>query len=139
MASINDSVKIQAPLGKAMEALTTQRGYNGWWSKDCQIPEAPGGLASLRFNKGGTIVSMQFRVDDIDPAGKVVWTCTAHDQASWVGTTLRWTVVPAGTGVEVRLEHAGWKDTGPEMVAQGWAHFLKSMKSYLETGVGEPW
>ena len=39
----------------------------------------------------------------------------------------------------VALEHGGWKDGAPEMVAQGWKHFLQSMKAYLETGTGMPW
>ena len=139
MASIQDSIRIQAPLAKAMQALTTEAGYRGWWSKDCQISEKVGGQADLKFNKGGTIVRMKFRVDSIDPAGSVKWTCIGHDLPEWIGTTLNWSVQPSGDGVEVRLDHAGWKGTPPEAVAQGWSHFLKSMKSYLEAGHGEPW
>ena len=40
---------------------------------------------------------------------------------------------------QVKLDHAGWKGDPPEPVAQGWKHFLGSMKSYLETGAGQPW
>jgi uncharacterized protein YndB with AHSA1/START domain len=139
MASLKDSIRIRAPLGKAMQALMTEAGYRGWWSKDCQISEKVGGEAKLKFNKGGTIVTMKYRIDSIDPKGSVKWTCIDHDLSDWVGTSLNWSVVPSGEGVEVMLDHAGWKGPPPEPVVQGWSHFLRSMKSYLETGRGEPW
>jgi hypothetical protein len=122
-----------------MHALTTESDYRGWWSKNCTVPEKVGGEATLKFNKSGTIVTMRFRIDAIDSSGSVRWTCTAHDMPAWIGTSLNWTVVPAEKGVGVRLDHAGWQDSPPEQVVQGWDHFLKSMKSYLETGRGEPW
>jgi uncharacterized protein YndB with AHSA1/START domain len=139
MASIKDSIRIEAPLGRAMEALTTESGYRAWWSKDCSIPREVGGEANLKFDKGGTIVRMKFRVDAIDPKGTVKWTCIGHDMPTWIGTSLNWSVVPSGSGVEVKLDHAGWQGTPPAAVAEGWSHFLKSMKAFLETGRGEPW
>jgi uncharacterized protein YndB with AHSA1/START domain len=139
MASIKDSIRIGVPLSKAMHALTTEAGYRGWWSKDCQISEKVGGEAKLKFNKGGTIVRMTYRIDSIDPEGSVKWTCIGHDLPDWVGTSLSWTVVPSDDGVEVKLDHAGWQGSPPEPVTEGWRHFLKSMKSYLESGRGEPW
>ena len=45
----------------------------------------------------------------------------------------------AGDEVLVSFEHAGWKDAAPEAVAQGWTHFIGSLKSYVETGAGQPW
>ena len=139
MASIRESIRIEASLGRAMEALTTESGYRGWWSKDCTIPHEVGGEPRLKFDKGGTIVTMKYRIDAIDPKGSVKWTCIAHDMPSWIGTSLSWSVAPAGGSVEVGLEHAGWQGDPPEPVVQGWRHFLKSMKSWLETGRGEPW
>lgn len=138
MSSIKDSVRINVPLARAMEALTTQQGYTAWWSKDCTIG-GPGGEARLKFDKQGTIVNMSYRIDRVDPSGSVKWTCIGHDIPAWVGTTLNWSVVPDGAGVEVKLDHAGWKEAPPEPVAQGWKHFLGSMKAYLETGTGQPW
>jgi uncharacterized protein YndB with AHSA1/START domain len=140
MSSIKDEVKINATPEKAYAALTTQQGYLGWWSKDCQIADAIGGESSLKFNKGGSIVKMRFRTDVMDKGAKVKWTCIAHDMDSWVGTTLSWSIAKDGAGVRVALSHDGWKsETPPDMVAQGWKHFLGSMKQYLETGSGQPW
>jgi uncharacterized protein YndB with AHSA1/START domain len=139
MSAIKDHVTIGTSPDKAQAALTTQAGYLGWWSKDCQIADRVGGESSLKFNKAGSIVKMHFRADVIDD-GRIKWTCIAHDMDSWIGTTLSWSIAQEGDGVRVSLVHDGWKsETPPEMVAGGWKHFLGSMKQYLETGVGQPW
>jgi uncharacterized protein YndB with AHSA1/START domain len=136
MSSIQDEVRIAATAGKAWEALTTQAGYRGWWNKVAEIGESE---AKLLFIKDGQPVNMRFRIDELVPREKVGWTCIAHDMASWVGTTLAWRIRESGGEVLVSLDHAGWKEAAPEPVAQGWKHFLGSLKSYLETGAGQPW
>jgi uncharacterized protein YndB with AHSA1/START domain len=139
MSSIEQSVVIEAKPAKVFAALTEQAGYNGWWSKDCQIGKQAGDESSLKFDKQGTIVSMRFRIDAIVRDEEVRWTCVAHDMPDWVGTTLRWSIARQGDGTLVRLEHAGWKGQAPEPVTQGWQHFLASLRSFVETGKGEPW
>src|SRR5262249_20466288 len=65
MNEIKEKLLVRGSAAKVFRALTEQAGYNGWWSKDCQIGSHPGDESSLRFDKEGTIVSMRFRVDDI--------------------------------------------------------------------------
>ncbi len=139
MNAIKDEVRIGVSAGKAYEALRRQTGYRGWWNAVAEVPETAGGEAVLRFVKDGKPVNMRFRIDAMNAGESVRWTCTAHDFPSWVGTTLTWTIKPAGKDVVVALDHSGWKEAAPEMVAQGWKHFLGSLKAYLETGTGQPW
>ncbi len=139
MHAIKDEIRIAAPAIRVYEALTTQVGYRGWWNARAEIPETVGGEAKLYFVKDGNPVNMCFRIDEMTANESVVWTCVAHDMPSWVGTKLMWQIKEAGGTVRVSLEHSAWKDTAPEMVAQGWKHFLGSMKSYVETGTGQPW
>jgi uncharacterized protein YndB with AHSA1/START domain len=140
MSAIKDEVTIDTTPEKAYAALTTQAGYRGWWSKSCDIAEQVGGESSLKFDKEGSIVKMRFRTEVMEKDTHVRWTCVGHDMDSWIGTTLSWTIGPAGNGVRVSLVHDGWRgETPPEMVAQGWKHFLGSLKQYLETGTGQPW
>jgi uncharacterized protein YndB with AHSA1/START domain len=139
MSAIKDYITINASPDEAQAALTTQAGYLGWWSKDCQIADRVGGESRLAFNKGGSIVKMRFRTDVVED-GRIEWTCIAHDMDSWIGTTLNWSISKERDGVRVALVHDGWKsETPPDMVVGGWKHFLGSMKQYLETGVGQPW
>lgn len=41
----------------------------------------------------------------------------------------------------MKFAHAGLTDGGPpyEMTSEGWKHFMKSLKTYAETGTGQPW
>jgi uncharacterized protein YndB with AHSA1/START domain len=138
MAMINDSVRARTTTNNAHTALTSPDGYRAWWSKNCAIGPAVGRESLLYFDKGGQVVSMRFRIDAIEN-DHVKWTCVAHDMPSWVGTTLDWKLSQANGDVEIALVHDGWREGAPDMVAQGWKHFLGSLKRYLETGTGEPW
>lgn len=139
MSSIKQEIRIAAPLGKVYAALSTQAGYRGWWNAVGEVPERVGGEAQLKFVKDGAPVNMTFRIDTLQANEAVRWTCVAHDMPSWVGTTLDWKLSGQADGVLVSFEHAGWKEAGPEPVAQGWQHFLGSLKQYVETGTGQPW
>ena len=140
MKTIREKSIIRSTPTKVFEALTEQRGYNGWWSKDCEIGNKPGEEAKLRFNKEGAIVSMHFRVDEIVPNRSVRWTCVGHDMPAWIGTTLHWDIAADDGATELVFEHAGWKEGGvPEPVVQGWRHFVASLRSWVETGQGQPW
>ena len=139
MSSIRDESRIQAPAAKVYEALTRQAGYRGWWNVVGEIAESVGGEAKLRFVKDGKPVNMRFRIDELTTNERVGWTCVAHDMPSWVGTSLTWRLAEAGGAVVVSLAHSGRQDAGPEMVAQGWKHFLGSLRSFVETGTGQPW
>jgi uncharacterized protein YndB with AHSA1/START domain len=139
MNTIKNELRIQAAASKVFEALTLQAGYRGWWNAVAEVPEGVGGEAKLHFVKDGNPVNMCFRIDEATPNQRVLWTCSAHDMASWVGTTLSWNLQESAGVTLVAFEHAGWAGAAPGPVAQGWEHFLASLKSYVETGSGQPW
>ncbi|GEM_PF-176183 len=139
MSSIKDEIRIHGTANKVYEALTREAGYRGWWNAAGEVEETVGGEANLHFVKDGTPVNMRFHIDEMKTNERVRWTCVAHDMPNWVGTVLTWRLQDAGGAVLVSLEHSGWKEAGPEPVAQGWKHFLGSLKSYVETGTGQPW
>jgi uncharacterized protein YndB with AHSA1/START domain len=139
MKTIQDEIRIEAPAKQVFDALTEQAGYRGWWNTVAEVGESVGSEAKLRFVKDGQPVNMLFRIDEVTPDERVRWTCIGHDMPSWVGTTLAWTIRESGGSALVGFEHAGWKDEAPAPVAEGWKHFLSSLKSYVETGTGQPW
>lgn len=139
MSSIQDTVTIQAPVSRVYTALTTQAGYRGWWNAAGEVDETTGGEARLKFVKDGQPVNMTFRIDALRPNESVRWTCTAHDVPDWVGTWLAWSLAQKGDRTVVTFEHGGWKGDAPDVVAQGWKHFLGSLRSFVETGTGQPW
>jgi uncharacterized protein YndB with AHSA1/START domain len=133
--TIRDEIRVDAPASRVYEALTTQSGYRGWWNA---VAEIDGAEARLHFVKGGQPVRMRFRIDQTN-GERVRWSCVDHDMPSWVGTTLDWRIADIGDGTLVAFEHAGWQGAPPDMVVQGWKHFLASLGSYVETGAGQPW
>jgi uncharacterized protein YndB with AHSA1/START domain len=139
MSIIKEKLIVRGSTAKVFGALTEQAGYNGWWSKDCQIARNVGEESKLKFNKEGNIVSMRFRVDEVIANKSVRWTCVGHDMESWVGTTLRWELTSDDPSTEVSFEHGGWQGPAPEPAVQGWRHFLGSLRSFIETGTGQPW
>ena len=139
MDIIKDEIRIEGSMSAVYDALTRQAGYRGWWNKVGEVAETVGGEAKLRFVKDGQPVNMTFRIDEMKANERVRWTCVSHDMPSWIGTSLTWRLAGGDGAVLVTLEHAGWKDAAPAAVAQGWKHFLASLKAYIETGTGQPW
>jgi uncharacterized protein YndB with AHSA1/START domain len=139
MSSIEQEVRIKAPVNEVYDALSRQTGYRGWWNAVAEVAESVEGEAQLRFVKDGNPVNMRFRIDEMKVNERVRWTCVEHDMPVWVGTTLTWGLEEANGSVRVSFEHGGWKGAPPEPVAEGWKHFLGSLKSYVETGTGQPW
>jgi len=141
---ITHQLKIKASEQKVYEAMATERGINGWWSKDCQVGAKEGQKSTLKFDKQGTIVVMGFRTDVLKPNQKVVWTCTENANPAWLGTTVELDIKKSNDGVDVVFSHAGfdekWKGQDPfEMTKGGWEHFVKSLVDYCEKGQGQPW
>ena len=139
MSSIKDEIRIQGSASRVYEALTRQAGYRGWWNKAGEVDESVGGEAKLHFVKDGTPINMRFSIDEMKPNESVRWTCVDHDMQNWIGTSLNWRINEGGGAAVVSFEHGGWKGDAPGPVADGWRHFLGSLKSYVETGTGQPW
>ena len=82
---------------------------------------------------------MKWRIDELVANELVRWSCTEHTLESWRPTTLAWRIKAGPSGVLVALEHGGWASEPPAAVVEGWKYFLASLRSYLETGTGQPW
>ena len=88
-----------APVAEVVANLTTLDGLASWWTPDVSGSPAPGGELTFRFRGGPPTV---MRVEHVDPAGLVVWTCAACGAfADWVGTSLWFTVRPRPGGGSV--------------------------------------
>jgi hypothetical protein len=63
----------------------------------------------------------------------------AHPE--WVGTRVTFDLEPAGGRTMLRFGHRGWREATDFLGSCNyqWAHYLRSLKRYCETGAGEPW
>ncbi len=141
---ITHNLQINATAADIYNAVATEKGITGWWSKDCSVGESEGKSSLLKFDKEGTIVEMGFRTDLLNPCKKVVWECTQNGNPAWIGTRIITEISEVEKGCVVVFSHAGfdkkWKGQDPfEMTRQGWEHFVNSLVSFCETGVGQPW
>ena len=142
--NIVHQLEVKATAKDVYEALASQEGIKGWWSKDCDVSEEVGGHSQMRFNKEGKIVEMHFLVETLNPRGKVSWTCVKNPNPAWLHTQIHFELAEQEAHTALTFTHAGWdakwKGEAPyEMTKEGWEHFMSSLKAYCETGEGQPW
>jgi uncharacterized protein YndB with AHSA1/START domain len=141
---ITHNLTIKASAETIYNAVATEKGINGWWSKDCNVGENEGEDSLLKFDKQGTIVEMSFRTETLIPNQKAVWICTKNGNPLWLNTKIVTEITETTDGAEIVFSHANFQDglednEGFEMTKQGWQHFVGSLQSFCETGEGQPW
>lgn len=141
---IKHHLQLKATTQQVYEAITTQQGFEGWWSQVCHIASNVGELSFMKFIKEDRVVGMYFRIDELQTDKKVAWTCVQDGNPCWVNTKLTFEIAKTNDGCSLTFIHhnfeAKWKDTPPyTMTSEGWTFFMNSLKSYCETGKGQPW
>jgi uncharacterized protein YndB with AHSA1/START domain len=137
MPEITYTLSINAPTKKVQEALTQQHHLALWWTPQC---EANDKKISFHFEPYGDYVNV--KVIEQSPT-KVEWMCTNSKMLGtpdWINTTITFNIKKAPEGTTLHFSHKGWKEktTCFKRCTDGWDHFLKSLKAYLETGKGAP-
>ena len=133
MYTIENTIEIAAPASSILAALTTEAGLRGWFTESATFD---GKHATFTFARPEITRVVSFAVERCDARG-IVLRCTAEqNNPEWRDTTLAMSV----EGNHVRLVHSGYpaKDECYERCVQGWAYFMPSLKSYVETGRGTP-
>ncbi|MDX6244949.1 MAG: hypothetical protein QOE76_2672 [Frankiales bacterium] len=135
---------LHLPAGPATVAalFTSAAGVSRWWGPT-DGDGAAGGTLVTSFGDHGVNT---MRVLEAGP-NRVVWesiasngtTPTGHAR-EWLGTTMEFDILPAGTGTELRFRHAGltpqlacWDDC-----FAAWTYFMASIQTFAETGTGNP-
>jgi len=139
VASFIREVRVDAPPSTVYDAIATIRGIRGWWTPLAAGGEAPGAVIDLRFQGLDEVVAM--RVDRLQRPHHVAWTCLRHTgHPEWEGTGISFDVQPRGGGSVLTLTHDGLVPQLHcyEQCQSGWQHFLGSIRSYAELGVGAP-
>jgi hypothetical protein len=126
---------IEAPCERVFEAIGTLDGPHHWWTTIVTGSAALGD--ELRFGFAGLDELIVMRVSERREPALVAWSCVAHTRdEEWTGTTVRFELAACGPHVcELDFRHIGLP---PELVADGWDHFLASLAAYAVTGTGTP-
>ena len=135
MADIKHNVTIKAAPGKIYKAVTTQDGLESWWAKQTIAKPETGFVNVFTFGK----IRNEMKVAKPIPNGKVEWECIQSID-EWIGTTISFDLQEKDGATILRFTHGGWKAV-TDMFADcnyNWALFMKSLKTFCETGTGTP-
>ena len=136
MPNIRHLILIDASPGTVYSAVTTRDGFAAWWTTEVDMKA--GEANTLRLHFGPDYVK-EIRQVEVLANRRAVWKVVlAHPQ--WVKTELVFNIRQDGKSTQLFFEHNGWKDY-TDLYSQctyDWSNFLRSLKSYVETGKGKP-
>ena len=126
---------IRAARERVFDAIATVDGPRHWWTTIVTGSTALGG--ELRFGFAGLDEEIVMRVDARTPPSLVAWSCVAHTRdQEWTGSSVRFELADRGPRVcDLDFRHMGMS---PDLVADGWEHFLASLAAYVRDGTGTP-
>jgi uncharacterized protein YndB with AHSA1/START domain len=140
MVEIVHRVGIKASLEEVYEALATRAGAAGWWTRNTQGQSEVDGLLKFRFSsEGKEIGGFDMKVLELQPGKRVLWQ-VVEGPAEWVGTKISFDLKREDDYSIVLFNHQGWNAPVEFMYhcSTKWAIFLMSLKSFVETGKGNP-
>ncbi len=140
--NITHELKLKAET--VFNAVSTEKGIQGWWSKNSNVGETVGSNSLLQFVKEGMEIDMQFETKVLEKDKKVIWECTAMPNPAWIGTKIITEINETPKGCDIVFSHADfdkkWQGQDPfEQTKATWNHFVQSLKDYCEKGQGQPW
>jgi uncharacterized protein YndB with AHSA1/START domain len=126
---------VEAPRERVFTAIATVDGPRHWWTTIVTGSAALGG--ELRFGFAGLDEEIVMRVDALRSPSLVAWSCVAHSRdQEWTGSTVRFELADRGPrACDLDFRHIGMS---PDLVADGWEHFLASLATYAQHGTGTP-
>lgn len=133
-------IAIAAPMCNVFEAIATDEGLSRWWASSATGSGPAGATIVLGFS--GLKETITFRIDSETYPTSVTWTCLRHTGLpDWDGTTVVFEMAePASDSTVLSFRHIGLVSDLDcyDQCHAGWDHFLASLRSYSESGIGTP-
>lgn len=137
MHSILHKITIEAQPEQLYQALTSQEGLSSWWTR-CDAGEKVGESNRFYFGPNGEH-QVEMAINDLKPGSLVSWQCS---NGPWQNTgAFDFKISSDERGAVLHFSHEGWPETDDfyQHCNAKWGYFLAvSLKSYLETGKGQP-
>ena len=133
---ITHTARIAASRSSLVRTLTTQEGIAGWYTPATTAEARVGAIVECTFSNYG---SLQFRVDELDPARRVSWT-VMKGPTEWIDTKIAFMFAERDRAVDLEFRHSGLPRDYSEYSAFNylWGQYVRSIKMHAEAGVGEP-
>jgi uncharacterized protein YndB with AHSA1/START domain len=132
---IRHNVVIKATPEKIYEAVTTQEGLTSWWAKQTTARPEIGFVNVFTFGK----IRNEMKVVMLTPNKRVEWKCI-NSIEEWTDTDISFDMEENDGRTILRFAHSGWRAATDTFAScnYDWAIFMKSLKSFCETGTGTP-
>jgi uncharacterized protein YndB with AHSA1/START domain len=137
MAEILHQLTINASPAEVYRALTDQKGLANWWTRHVRTDSMVNSIAEFTFDHGR--INFRMKIVKLINNRAVVWHCIGG-LPEWLDTQIMFELKATQKGTILTFAHLRWKNAGG-MFAQcsfDWAHYLMSLRSYLEKGRGFP-
>ena len=135
MADIRHKLVIKVAPEKVYEAITTQEGLASWWCKQTTAKPQVGFVNTFTFGSSRN----EMKVTGLAPNKRAEWQCI-NSNDEWVDTNISFDLEEKDGRIILRFAHSGWREV-TDLFAEcnyHWALFMKSLKSFCETGTGTP-
>jgi uncharacterized protein YndB with AHSA1/START domain len=142
---IVEKVIIDSSADAVYTAITSQNGIESWWAKRTSVATHVGEVSTMHFDKEGVFFEMQFRVDELIPNRRVLWTCIKNSNPAWERSNISFDLKDVNDQTELEFRHYNFEpqwENSPwlETVPKTWEMFItQSLKNYCEKGEGQPW
>jgi uncharacterized protein YndB with AHSA1/START domain len=137
MEAIRHFLEIRATPEAVYRAVTEQDGLASWWTVETIAEPVVSSVAEFRF---GSRYHNRMRVVNLQPVQRVEWECLDGDP-EWIGTKFVFDIRPDGDSAFLLFVHGNWREATDFFASCNyhWGHYMRSLKSYCETGVGQPY
>lgn len=138
MSKIKHNFAIKTSASKVFDAITKIDNLKNWWTADTSWTNEKNGEIRFRF---GQQITKIMKITKQTSGKEVHWTCIEGPQ-EWKGTTISfWMWEDKNNQTQIRFEHDGWKEMSDFFGSCNyhWGFYLRSLKTWCETGKGTPY
>jgi uncharacterized protein YndB with AHSA1/START domain len=121
---------------KVYDAITTQEGLSNWWTTETTATPEVNSIATFRFLPD---YYDEMKITKLEKNRRVEWHCIVGDK-QWVGTKIIFSIEPEQNSINLRFSHTDWREKTDfyAVCNYHWGLYMKSLKTYVETGKGNP-
>jgi len=138
MREIIHAVSVGAAPSPVYDALTTEAGLTGWWTKKAAVEPGEGGV--IRFTFGGDF-NPEMKQTRLERNRRIEWRCVGG-HANWLDNTFSFALEARDGETLLMFRQDYARELSDEVYGTynfNWGYYLNSLKSLCEKGAGTPY
>jgi len=138
MKTILHTVDINSSPTQIFEAIGTQNGLAGWWSKKVSADIRIDGIVDFTFLEG---FNPDMKITALEKPRLIAWKCVGGHEP-WLDNTFNFEIQPRGKGSVLFFRQEYARELSDEEYGRynfNWGFYLDSLRLLVETGRGKPY